>query len=154
MSASSFSASSLMRETVPCSARRRADRLAQVRVLPLQVRQQHRLLTAVLVGLGAEVGEPCPGATAVERLLEGFDQAAREHLARFAVRVGARRFADAARWLGRLGMGWAAEAAQRQARPAGSLRYPVATGDVVTVARTQRELAPTYGKLLAALKFS
>ena len=65
----------------------------------------------------------------------------------FAVRVGARRLADAAWWLGQIGAGAASAIAERQARLVGGLQYPVVAGDGKAIAASLRELAPTYGEL-------
>lgn len=69
----------------------------------------------------------------------------------FAVRVGARRCADSAAWLSRLGHTAAAGVAERQARLVGGLQHPLVRGDRATAAGLLRRLAPTYGELDAAL---
>jgi hypothetical protein len=51
------------------------------------------------------------------------------HLVHFAVRVGARRLADAAAWLWWLGLADAAAVAERQARLVGGLQYPLVRRD-------------------------
>ncbi|PXY16862.1 hypothetical protein [Prauserella flavalba] len=86
----------------------------------------------------------------VERLREGLDHTAREHLARVAVRVGWGAAARRCRPLAGPAASWCER--RRQARPVGSRQYPLVTGDVATVARILRELAPTCQELLAALE--
>jgi hypothetical protein len=71
----------------------------------------------------------------------------REELAWFAVRVGARRLADAEHWLGQIGLHHAAMIAGTQARLVGSLQYPLVTGDDAAIAAIMRDLAPTYRQL-------
>jgi hypothetical protein len=73
------------------------------------------------------------------------------HLVHFAVRVGARRLADAAVWLARLGHDGAAAVAERQARLVGGLQYPLVRGDGERVIDLLADLAPTYAELDAAL---
>jgi hypothetical protein len=73
------------------------------------------------------------------------------HLVHFAVRVGARRLADAAVWLARLGHDGAAAVAERQARLVGGLQYPLVRGDRERVIEMLARLAPTYAELDAAL---
>jgi hypothetical protein len=73
------------------------------------------------------------------------------HLVHFAVRVGARRLADTAVWLARLGLGGAAAVAERQARLIGGLQYPLVRGDRERVIELLGRLAPTYVELDAAL---
>ena len=70
----------------------------------------------------------------------------------FAVRVGARRLADAEYWLGQIGLAEASAIAGTQSRIVGSLQYPLVTEDDATAATLLRELAPTYGALAKALK--
>jgi hypothetical protein len=73
------------------------------------------------------------------------------HLVHFAVRVGARRLADAAEWLARVESAAAADIAERQARLVGALQHPLVRGDRTTAADLLRQLAPTYAQLAAAL---
>ncbi|QYN38086.1 hypothetical protein K1T35_13100 [Pseudonocardia sp. DSM 110487] len=73
------------------------------------------------------------------------------HLVHFAVRVGARRLADAAVWLGRLGLAGAAVVAEEQARLVGGLQYPLVRGDRERVMELLGLLAPTYAALCAEL---
>ncbi|MBP6877070.1 MAG: hypothetical protein KBC34_03540 [Phenylobacterium sp.] len=75
----------------------------------------------------------------------------RDHLTGFAVRVGARRAADAAACLARIGRSRAAEITVRQARLIGGLQHPLVIGDDAQAAAGLRALAPTYDDLLAAL---
>ncbi|MBW4718815.1 hypothetical protein [Saccharothrix obliqua] len=87
-----------------------------------------------------------------ERIGSGCDDSLREHLIHFAVRVGARRLADAAACLRRVGHDAAAAVAGEQARLIGALQYPLVTGDDTTAAHALRALAPTYEELRAALE--
>jgi hypothetical protein len=73
------------------------------------------------------------------------------HLVHFAVRVGARRLADAATALAGLGFDKAAAIATQQARLVGSLQYDLVAGRAAVAAGTLRELAPTYEELADAL---
>lgn len=95
------------------------------------------------------------GAEAVHRLAElvtgGLDSRTRDHLVHFAIRVGARRLADAATALARLGHDRAAAVATRQARLVGSLQYDLVAGHTMPAAETLRRLAPTYEELATAL---
>lgn len=95
------------------------------------------------------------GAAAVHRLADlvtdGLDPGVRDHLAHFAIRVGARRLADAATALSGLGHGEAAVIATRQARLVGSLQHDIVTGHPESAAQTLRQLAPTYDQLASAL---
>ncbi|GLH96057.1 hypothetical protein [Phytohabitans aurantiacus] len=95
------------------------------------------------------------GAAAVDRLAGmvagGLDSRTRDHLAHFAIRVGARRLTDAATALAGLGHGRAAAVATRQARLVGSLQYDVVSGRTSAAAETLRRLAPTYEELATAL---
>lgn len=96
------------------------------------------------------------GAAAVHRLAdqvaEGLDPDVRAHLVHFAIRVGARRLADAATALGCLGLDEAARTATVQARLVGSLQHDLVTGAATRAAATLRDLAPTYEDLAAALR--
>ena len=76
----------------------------------------------------------------------------RRHLIHFAVRVGARRLADAATCLARVGQAGAAEIASEQALLIGSLQYPLTVGRDAEAAAILRKLAPTYLRLLSALR--
>ncbi|MFB9907659.1 hypothetical protein [Allokutzneria oryzae] len=82
----------------------------------------------------------------------GCDRQLREHLIHFAVRVGARRIADAATCLARVGYAEAARIADEQARLIGAMQHPLVVGDDVAAAAALRALAPTYDKLRAALE--
>ncbi|KAJ6443612.1 RADC family protein [Purpureocillium lavendulum] len=72
-------------------------------------------------------------------------------LVHFAVRVGARRLADAATCLARVGRDEAAGVVARQARLVGALQHPLVVRDDARAAALLRELAPTYEALRAAL---
>lgn len=82
----------------------------------------------------------------------GCSQDLRDHLIHFAVRVGARRLADAATCLARIGRDEASQIASGQAQLVGSLQYSLTVGRDQEAAATLRQLAPTYGDLLAALQ--
>lgn len=86
------------------------------------------------------------------RIAAGCDAGLRAHLVHFAVRVGARRAADAATCLARAGYARASEIAGEQARLIGSLQFPLVAGDDATAATALRALAPTYDRLLQALR--
>lgn len=87
-----------------------------------------------------------------DRLLDGCDDALRMHLIHFAVRVGARRASDAAACLARAGCPQAAAVAAEQARYIGALQHPLVTRRDASAAQYLRRLAPTYSRLLAALR--
>lgn len=89
--------------------------------------------------------------TLADRVAAGLDPDVRAHLAHFAIRVGARRLADAATALARLGLGSAAAIATRQARLVGGLQYDIVAGRDSLAADALRALAPTYDELAAAL---
>ncbi|WP_235439997.1 hypothetical protein [Paenibacillus sp. DMB20] len=92
-------------------------------------------------------------AEALAGLIEsGCGQELRGLLVHFAVRVGARRAADAARCLERAGYAGAARIAAEQARLIGSMQYPLVTGNDADAASALRVLAPTYDKLREALE--
>ncbi|WP_043618650.1 hypothetical protein [Nonomuraea candida] len=95
------------------------------------------------------------GADAALRLAElvagGLGPDVRGLLTHFGVRVGARRLADAATWLGSVGRAEAAAVAERQARVLGTLQLPLVTGDDAAVVAGLRRLAPGYAALRAAL---
>ncbi len=82
----------------------------------------------------------------------GLAPAQREGLIWFAVRVGARRVADAEHWLAEVGLSNASAIAGAQSQLIGSLQYPLVTQDDATVVAVLEELAPTYGTLAEALK--
>lgn len=81
----------------------------------------------------------------------GLGADARAHLTCFAVRAGARRLADAATCLARVGCDEAARVAATQARLVGALQHPLVVGDGAKAAALLRRLAPTYEELEAAL---
>jgi hypothetical protein len=125
-----------------------------------EVAALHRALPVAARWLAGDMERPVPpdslgGAAAVERLAEiaeaGLEPWQRDHLAWFAIRVGARRMADAAAYLEFAGLDKAAAIAGEQARVIGSLQHPLVTGDRAGVARVLRELAPTYARLQASL---
>ena len=95
------------------------------------------------------------GAAALDRLAElvqaGLEPGPHDHLAYFAVRVGARRLADAATSLESIGQDKAAGIADQQARILGAVQHPLVTGDRAAVARLLRQLAPMYAELHASL---
>lgn len=92
-------------------------------------------------------------AQALARLVEnGCDEELRGHLIHFAVRVGARRAADAAKCLARVGYHEASRIAGEQARLIGSTQYRLVIGDFQMAADAFRALAPTYDRLREALE--
>jgi hypothetical protein len=82
---------------------------------------------------------------------QGLDSGVRGHLVYFAIKVGARRLADAATALAGLGNDRAAAVATRQARLVGSLQFDIVAGNSEVAATTLRQLAPTYDELAATL---
>lgn len=107
--------------------------------------EQGRHLPAGTIG-NAEAAERLAGTVEA-----GCDRGLRNHLVHFAVGVGARRVADAATCLGRIGRGEAAAVMDRQARLIGALQHPLVAGDDTAAAALLRRLAPSYAELLAAL---
>ncbi|MDI6837942.1 MAG: hypothetical protein QMD99_19820 [Rhizobiaceae bacterium] len=92
-------------------------------------------------------------ATALASMIEtGCDESLRGHLIHFAVRVGARRLADAATCLARIGGRDAAQVLSEQAVLVGSLQYSLSTGRDAEAATVLRRLAVTYQPLSAALQ--
>ncbi|OLT04175.1 hypothetical protein BJF90_23715 [Pseudonocardia sp. CNS-004] len=93
--------------------------------------------------------------TAVARFAElvaaGLTPRHEAHLVHFAVRVGARRLADAAACLARLDLAAAAAVAERQARLVGGLQYPLVRGHREPVSELLARIAPTFEELDAAL---
>lgn len=80
------------------------------------------------------------------------DEGLYEHLVHFAIRVGARRMADAATCLLEIKRAEAAAVMFRQARLIGSLQQSLVVGDNRAAAHTLRTLAPTYDTLRAELQ--
>jgi hypothetical protein len=95
------------------------------------------------------------GAAACQRLADLADTRLepwqRDHLGYFAIRVGARRLADAATWLKWIGATTAAEIADGQARLVGGLQHPLVTDDRTAMTGILRQLASTYEHLRTAL---
>lgn len=87
-----------------------------------------------------------------EMILAGLDPGVHEHMVHFAIRVGARRLADAATALASLGRHEAADVASEQARLVGSLQYELVAGSAERAAEAVRTLGPTYANLAALLK--
>ncbi|RJL35786.1 hypothetical protein [Bailinhaonella thermotolerans] len=119
-----------------------------------------RSLPAGLAWLAGRTDVPVPPGTlgqaeAAERTAqmveEGLDPEIRELWKAFAVRVGARRLSDLAACLSSLGLGAGAAVATEQARIVGGLQGPLVSGDDAALAAGLRRLAPTYGRLHAAL---
>lgn len=119
-----------------------------------------RALPAAARWLAGDMERPVPpgslgGAAALERLAEiaeaGLEPWQHDHLAWFAIRVGARRLADAAACLEFAGQDKAAAIAGEQARVIGALQHPLVAGDRTGLARLLRELAPMYAQLQASL---
>lgn len=96
------------------------------------------------------------GQDAADRLadmiLAGLDPGVREHMVQFAIRVGARRLADAATALASLDLYAAADVASEQARIVGSLQYELVAGSAERAAEAVRTLGPTYATLAALLR--
>ncbi|SDA88458.1 hypothetical protein [Sinorhizobium sp. NFACC03] len=86
------------------------------------------------------------------RIEEGCDKGLRAHLIHFGVRVGARRAADAATCLKRAGFAKSAAIAGEQAPLIGALQYPLVLRRDAEAAEALRRLAPTYDRLLSALR--
>ena len=128
----------------------------EYRVDPLQAMRE-ALPSARRWLTGANSDSPS-GAAAALRLAElveaGLDSETRAHLVHFAIRVGARRLADAAVWLGRIELDDAAGVLASQARLVGGLQLPMVQGDPSSAARLLRGLAPTYALLGEALSAS
>jgi len=105
-----------------------------------------RHLPAGTIGNGA-------AAERLAKMVEaGCDRGLRDHLVHFAVRVGARRVADAATCLARIGRGEAARIMDGQARLIGALQHPLVAGDDAAAAPLLRALAPSYAGLLEVLQ--
>ncbi|MEW9806470.1 hypothetical protein ABUE31_10785 [Mesorhizobium sp. ZMM04-5] len=91
-------------------------------------------------------------AEALARMIEaGCSEDLRGHLIHFGVRVGARRLADAAACLDRIGLAAASRIASDQAQLVGALQYSLVAGHDAEAAALLRELAPTYRQLLSCL---
>lgn len=91
-------------------------------------------------------------AEELANLLEsGSDTDLHEHLIHFAIRVGARRAADAATCLARVGNTEASLIAAEQSKLIGSMQHPLITGNSTAVAAGLRTLSPTYERLRMAL---
>lgn len=88
------------------------------------------------------------------RIGDGPDAELRGLLIHFVVRLGARRTADAATCLRRIGRDEAAAVLATQARLIGSLQYDLVVEDDQRAAETLRTLAPTYEELRRALASS
>lgn len=86
------------------------------------------------------------------RIETGCDDELRGHMIHFAVRVGARRAADAATCLARAGYAEAAQIADKQARLIGAMQHPLVVGNDTLAAKALRDLAPTYDVLRTALQ--
>jgi hypothetical protein len=95
------------------------------------------------------------GAAGVSRFAEmvaaDLDPGTYGHLVYFAIKVGARRLADAATALSGLGYDQAAALAAKQSRLVGSLQFDIVTKASEPAAETLRQLAPTYEELATAL---
>ncbi|MCP2319161.1 Butirosin biosynthesis protein H, N-terminal [Nocardia amikacinitolerans] len=90
-----------------------------------------------------------------ERIAElvdaGLTPDARDLLGVFGIRLGARRLADAATSLSRVGRHRAAHIAAEQSRVIGGLQHPLITGNDTELATQLRRLAPGYEHLRSAL---
>ena len=92
-------------------------------------------------------------AEELARMIEnGCDEELRGHFIHFAVRVGARRTNDAAVCLRRIGNLEASATAAEQAQLIGSLQHHLVAREDAAAAASLRRLAPTYEKLLSALR--
>lgn len=118
-------------------------------------------IPAAIQWLSMETKRPMPAGSLgnaeaahalAERLDHGCDKGLRAHLIHFAVRVGARRAADAATCLARAGYHEAAAIAGEQAQLIGALQHPLVVRNDRAAAETLRRLAPTYDRLLYALR--
>ncbi|KAK4121766.1 hypothetical protein N657DRAFT_576755 [Parathielavia appendiculata] len=89
---------------------------------------------------------------ALRILNSNLDPGLRDHLVHFAVRVGARRLADASTCLTRIGYHEVASIMARQARLVGSLQCSLVEGDIPTAVEALRTLAGTYEQLSVALE--
>ncbi|OOG74414.1 hypothetical protein B0E45_05420 [Sinorhizobium sp. A49] len=90
--------------------------------------------------------------TLAARIETACDKGLRAHMIHFAVRVGARRAADAAACLARAGYHQAARIADDQARLIGALQHPLVARKDADAAASLRALAPTYDRLKVALE--
>ncbi|MER7082427.1 hypothetical protein [Saccharopolyspora kobensis] len=97
--------------------------------------------------LREEAGSGAAALALAEQVESGCGDDLRGHLVHFAVRVGARRLADAATCLQWIGLTGAATVASEQARLVGSLQHPLVVGEDREAAGILRELAPTYDAL-------
>ncbi|MEV0055798.1 hypothetical protein AB0H34_35530 [Saccharopolyspora shandongensis] len=97
--------------------------------------------------LRAEPGSGTAALALAELFESGCGDDMRELLVDFVIRVGARRLADAATCLHRVGRTGAAAIITEQARLVGALQHPLVTGDDRAAAAVLRELAPTYDVL-------
>ncbi|RYP09463.1 hypothetical protein DL765_008413 [Monosporascus sp. GIB2] len=98
------------------------------------------------------VGNHEAAKTLADMIEAGCTADLRDHLIHFAVRVGARRAADAASCLSRIGYDSAARIMSNQARLIGSIQHPLVVGDEAAAAAVLRALAPTYEELKMALE--
>lgn len=120
-----------------------------------------RSIPAAIEWLAMENATEIPSGTvgnaeAAECLAElvetGCNSELRDHLVHFAVRVGARRVADAATCLARVGHDQPARTMAQQARLIGALQHPLVVGDDAAAATLLRALAPTYRELRSAME--
>lgn len=132
---------------------RRLENVPEIEIIRAAVPAAIRWLS-----MGGDHAIPAEGlgngdaATRLSELIEaGCESGLRDHLIDFAVRVGARRLADGATCLARIGYGSAAEIMVRQARLIGSLQHPLVVGDDGVAAAMLRALVPTYDELRCAL---
>lgn len=95
------------------------------------------------------------GSSAVEELAtrvdEGLEPGVRAALANFGLRIGARRLADAATQLERIGVTTVSAIAVQHAKLIGALQLPLVRNDDVAVGAGLRRLAPTYDDMTQAL---
>jgi len=96
-------------------------------------------------------GNHLAGADALDKLAEqidlGLESKQHQHLIWFAIRAGARRLADAGRWLREIGLIRPSEMADRQAQLLGSVQHSLVVHDAAGAADALRKLAPCYEEL-------
>jgi hypothetical protein len=136
-------------------------RSAFERVRPVTVEEALRGAVDAAVGwLRGRTDLPVPPGTLggeeavlalADRWEQGPDPRLEGHLSHFAIRVGARRLADAATALTGLGLSYPAAIATTQARLVGSLQDDVVGRRPASVAATLRSLAPGYREWADAL---
>ncbi|KID95889.1 RADC family protein, partial [Metarhizium majus ARSEF 297] len=134
---------------------RRVQVFTEEQVIRRSLPNARRWLGMEAVEAGGMPPGSCGNASAADRLADiiqtNFHPGVRNPLVYFAVRVGARRLADGATRLGRIGYADAAGVMARQAQLVGGLQYPLVAGDTAGAVKILRELGPTYDDLKTAL---